>query len=68
MRIGAEKLDMENEEYIYKNKQSDGRKGQFLAAQNPEIFEKFEATHEYIKKLYEHSKGNFIFHFRLKQS
>ena len=65
---GREKLVMENEEYIYKNKQSDGRKGQFFAAQNPEILEKFEATHEYIKKLYEHSKGNFIFHFRLKQS
>ena len=52
-------------EYIYKNKQSDERKGQFFAAQNPEILEKFEATHEYIKKLYEHSKGKLIFNFNI---
>lgn len=57
---GREKLVMENEEYIYKNKESYERKGQFFAAQNPEILEKFEATHEYIKKLYEHSKDNLL--------
>ena len=63
---GREKLVMENEEFIYKNKESNERKGQFVGAQNPEILEKFEATHEYIKKLYEHSKGNLIFHLKGK--
>ena len=58
---GREKLVMENEEYIYKNKTSYDRTGQFFGAQNPEMLEKFQATHEYIKKLYEHSKGNLIF-------
>ena len=57
---------MENEEFIYKNKESNERKGQFFGAQNPEMLEKFEATHEYIKKLYEHSKGNLIFHLKGK--
>ena len=63
---GREKLVMENEEFIYKNKESNERKGQFFGAQNPEMLEKFEATHEYIKKLYEHSKGNLIFHLKGK--
>lgn len=60
---GREKLVMENEEFIYKNKESYERTGQFFGAQNPELLEKFEATHEYIKKLYEHSKGNSILVF-----
>ena len=60
---GREKLVMENEEFIYKNKEFYERTGQFFWAQNPELLEKFEATHEYIKKLYEHSKGNSILVF-----
>ena len=52
-----EQLVMENEEYLYNNKTSYGREGDFFQPKNPEIIEKFQSTHEYIKKLYEHSKS-----------
>jgi len=57
---GREKLVLENEEFLYKNKTTYGREGEFFQPKNPELIEKFESTHEYIKKLYEHSKNNLI--------
>ena len=54
-----EQLVMENEEYLYRNKTSHVREGDFFQPKNPEIIEKFQSTHEYIKKLYEHSKSKF---------
>lgn len=51
---------LENEEFLYKNKTTYGREGEFFQPKNPELIEKFESTHEYIKKLYEHSKNNLI--------
>ena len=48
---------MENEEYLYQAKTSHGREGEFFQPRNPELIERFEATHEYIKNVYKHSKG-----------
>ena len=56
-----EKLMLENEEFLYKNKEYHHRTGQFFGSQNPELLERFQTTHEYIKKLYEHSKGKQLF-------
>ena len=56
---GREKLVMENEECLYNSKTSYGREGDFFQPKNPELIEKFQSTHDYIKKLYEHSKGMF---------
>ena len=58
---GREKLVLENEEFLYKNKTTYGREGEFFQPKNPELIEKFESTHEYIKKLYEHSKSMLRF-------
>ena len=55
---GRERLVLENEEYLYNSKTTYDREGQFFQPKNPEIIEKFQSTHEYIKKLYEHSKSN----------
>ena len=57
---GREKLVMENEECLYNSKTSYGREGDFFQPKNPELIEKFQSTHDYIKKLYEHSKGMFL--------
>lgn len=57
---GRERLVLENEEYLYNSKTTYDREGQFFQPKNPEIIEKFQSTHEYIKKLYEHSKNNLI--------
>ena len=54
---GRERLVMENEEYLYQAKTSHGREGEFFQPRNPELIERFEATHEYIKNVYKHSKG-----------
>jgi len=57
---GRERLVLENEEYLYNSRTTYDREGQFFQPKNPEMIEKFQSTHEYIKKLYEHSKNNLI--------
>ena len=54
---GRENIAMENEELLYKHKTRYDREGEFFGPQNPELVERFQATHEYIRKLYEHSKS-----------
>ena len=48
---------LENEECLYNTKTSHAREGEFFQPKNPELIEKFQSTHEYIKKMYEHSKS-----------
>ena len=55
-----EKLAMENEELLYKHKETYERTGEFFGPKNAEVLEKFQQTHEYIKRLYEHSKSKFL--------
>lgn len=55
-----EALVLENEECLYNTKTSHAREGEFFQPKNPELIEKFQSTHEYIKKMYEHSKNNLI--------
>lgn len=57
-----EKLAMENEEFLYKSKRGSQnfREGEFFGAQNPDLLEKFQATHEFIRKLYINSKDNLL--------
>lgn len=55
-----EKLAMENEEFLHKHKATYRREGEFFSAQNPDMLEKFQTTHEYIKNVYRHSKDNLI--------
>ena len=57
---GRERLVLENEEYLHNSKTTYDREGQFFQPKNPELIEKFQSTHEYIKKLYEHSKSNLL--------
>ena len=57
---GRERLVLENEECLYNSKTTYDREGQFFQPKNPELIEKFQSTHEYIKKLYEHSKSNIL--------
>ena len=52
-----EALVLENEECLYNTKTSHAREGEFFQPKNPELIEKFQSTHEYIKKMYEHSKS-----------
>ena len=54
---GREALVLENEECLYNTKMSHGREGDFFTPKNPELIENFQSTHEYIKKMYEHSKS-----------
>ena len=58
---GREKLVLENEEYLHHSNTTYHREGQFFQPKNPEMIEKFQSTHEYIKKLYEHSKSKQLF-------
>ena len=54
---GREKVAMENEELLYKHKSSNERQGEFFGPKNADVLEQFQATHEYIRKLYIHSKS-----------
>lgn len=55
-----EALVLENEECLYNTKTSHAREGEFFQPKNPELIEKFQSTHEYIKKMYEHSKSKAV--------
>ena len=62
-----EQLFLENEECLHHNKTTYGREGEFFQPKNPELIEKFQSTHDYIKNLYEHSKSKFIIVNRTRQ-
>jgi len=55
-----EQLAMENEEFLHRHKPTYQREGEFFSAQNPDLVEKFQTTHEYIKNVYRHSKDNLL--------
>jgi len=55
-----EQLAMENEELIHRHKPTYQREGEFFMPENPDMLEKFQTTHEYIKNVYRHSKDNLI--------
>jgi len=57
---GRETLAMENEEMLYRHKTGDERQGEFFGPKNAEVLEKFQATHDYIRKMYIHSKSSLI--------
>jgi hypothetical protein len=56
---GREQLAMENEEMLYRHKSTYEREGEFFSPKNPDLIEKFQATHDYIRNLYIHSKSKF---------
>merc|ERR1719412_895786 len=55
-----EQLAMENEEFLHRHKPTYRREGEFFSAQNPDMVERFQTTHEYIKNVYRHSKDNLL--------
>ena len=60
---GREQVAMENEEILFRHKETNERQGEFFGPKNAEILEKFQATHEYIRKLYIHSKSEYMFYY-----
>merc|ERR1712013_412645 len=44
----------------HRHKPTYQREGEFFSAQNPDLVEKFQTTHEYIKNVYRHSKDNLL--------
>jgi len=57
---GREQLAMENEELLYRHKSTYEREGEFFSPKNPDLIEKFQATHDYIRNLYLHSKSKYL--------
>jgi hypothetical protein len=64
---GREQLAMENEELLYHHKSSYEREGEFFCPKNPDLIEKFQATHDYIRNLYLHSKSKLTAFFLIEK-